>query len=66
MNTKSLLESKVFWVAVVQATFGAFLVFTSAYPSLETFGFVAILKSGLDIILRVLTTSEITSVSLEK
>jgi hypothetical protein len=54
-KTKKLLQSKTFWVAVIQAVIGIVVVFTSTYPELQAVGSIAVAKSILDVILRVLT-----------
>lgn len=56
---KALIESKQFWVAVVQAIVGVIVVFSSAYPALDTVGVLAIVKSMLDIWLRMNTSQPI-------
>lgn len=50
---KSIFQSKVFWVAVIQAISGIVIVFSSAYP---TVGGLIIAKSVIDILLRFATT----------
>lgn len=58
MNTeiKSLFHSKVFWVAVVQAVAGAIVAFQYAYPEV---GALLVAKSLVDIVLRILTTTQV-------
>lgn len=53
---KSILKSKVFWVAILQGIFGVVVVLESAYPAV---GWVAIAKSVVDIILRGMTTTPV-------
>jgi uncharacterized membrane protein len=53
---KSLLKSKVFWLAVVQAVAGVIVVFQSSYPEV---GGLLVAKSLVDIVLRVITTVQI-------
>lgn len=53
MDTKTLIQSKTFWLAVVQAIAGAAIVFSTAYPQA---GWLVIAKSVVDIVLRVLST----------
>lgn len=55
VKTKSLLQSKVFWLAVIQAVIGVVAVFTTTYPELQAVGVVAIGKSILDVLLRTIT-----------
>lgn len=59
MNTKTLLESRTFWLAVVQAVSGVVVVFSTAYPAV---GGLLFAKSLLDIFLRAVTTATIESV----
>ena len=54
---KSLFESKTFWVAVIQAVGGIVVV---ALTELDMVGYVAMFKSVIDILLRVITTKAIT------
>lgn len=53
---KSLLQSKTFWIAVLQAVAGIAVVFSTAYPAV---GSLLIAKSVIDVILRVVTTTTI-------
>lgn len=53
---KSIFKSKVFWIAVLQAALGAAVIFSSAYPEV---GGLLILKSVLDIVLRIVTTQPV-------
>jgi hypothetical protein len=54
---KSLLESKTFWIAVIQAVVGGLVIFFTEVPDLV--GYVAIVKSIGDILLRMVTTEAI-------
>ena len=54
--TKSLLGSKTFWLAVVQAAIAVVVVFDTQYPGV---GVLMMLKSVLDIVLRIITTAPI-------
>lgn len=54
---KSLFSSKVFWLAVAQAIAGVVMVFSHTYPDV---GFIAVVKSAVDIILRLLTSEPVT------
>lgn len=56
INMKSLLKSKTFWIAVLQAVAGIAVVFSTAYPQI---GGLILAKSILDVILRVVTTTTI-------
>lgn len=55
LKTKSLLQSKVFWLAVIQAVIGVIAVFTTSYPELQVVGSIAVVKSILDVLLRTVT-----------
>lgn len=59
METKSILKSKTFWVAVIQATIAIVMVITTQYPELETVGTIVITKSILDIFLRTISTTTV-------
>jgi len=54
---KHLVQSKVFWVAVLQGIFGIILVLETEVPEL---GWVAIAKSVLDVGLRFVTSMPVT------
>jgi len=56
---KSLIESKTFWVAVVQAVAG---VVVASLIQLDLLAYVAVAKSLLDIILRIISTDSIDRV----
>lgn len=56
MNTKSILESKTFWLAVIQGVVGVLAVLITQYPTL---GYIAIAKSIADVVLRLLTDQPI-------
>ena len=58
---KSLTTSKVFWLAVVQAIVGALVILFTNIPDLV--GYVAIVKSIGDIILRIITTETIERIT---
>lgn len=53
---KSLLESKTFWVAALQAAAGVLVVFSTSFPEA---GWIMMGKSVVDIILRVMTTTAV-------
>lgn len=57
---KSLMQSKTFWVAVIQAVAGVVVL---ALTELDLVGYVAVLKSIVDIILRLITTEPIERLS---
>lgn len=56
MNAKSLIASRTFWIAVVQAAIAVVIVFDTQYPNI---GILLMAKSVLDIVLRVITTATI-------
>lgn len=57
---KSLMQSKTFWVAVVQAIAGVVVV---ALTQLDLVGYVAVFKSIVDIVLRLITAEPIDRIS---
>jgi len=57
---KSLLQSKTFWVAVIQALAGITVV---ALTELDLVGYVVFFKSFVDVVLRMITTSPIDSIT---
>lgn len=59
MNPKALIETKTFWIAVLQAAIGAIVVFSTAYPEA---GMLVIAKSVLDVALRIYTRQPVTGV----
>lgn len=60
---KSILQSKTFWLAAVQGLIGVWAVVETAYPTL---GWVAIVKTIIDIILRVISTQTVTVAGMHK
>jgi len=56
MEAKSILKSKTFWIAVIQAIAGVIAVFATAYPAV---GDLLIAKSIIDVIVRYFTVSPI-------
>jgi hypothetical protein len=56
---KSLFRSKTFWVAVLQGVAGV-LALVHPDPTVKTAGGLALVKSGIDVGLRVLTTDPVT------
>lgn len=50
--TKSLVTSKTFWIAVLQAVIGIIGIFSNTYP---TTGWLLTLKSILDVVNRLYT-----------
>lgn len=59
---KSIFQSRTFWLAVLQAIVGILVVFMSAYPEV---GQLLVAKSVIDVILRVVTTTRISSTDEE-
>lgn len=55
-DTKALIQSKQFWLAVIQAVAGIVMVFATAYPQV---GWLIMAKSVVDIVLRLMTTQPI-------
>ena len=53
-----LINSKTFWLAVVQALSGVLVVFATTYPQV---GMLLVVKSVIDVVLRLLTYREIDS-----
>lgn len=56
---KSLFTSKTFLLALVQAIAGIYAAAVMVDPAIATFGWVMILKSVVDILLRVFTTQTV-------
>ena len=57
---KSLFASKTFWLAILQAVGGIAAASTSADPTTQTVGAGAIIKSIVDIALRMTTKEPVT------
>lgn len=55
-ETKKLIHSHTFQVACFQALIGAVVIFQSSYPEA---GWIAILKSALDVYIRMQTSKPI-------
>lgn len=53
---KSVLRSKVFWLAVIQGIAGVLVAVETQYP---TAGALLIAKSLVDIVLRMITTEQV-------
>ncbi len=53
---KSLFKSRTFWLAFAQAVAGAVVAFQYAYPEV---GALLVAKSLVDIVLRIITTTEV-------
>jgi hypothetical protein len=56
VQMKSLLKSKTFWMAMIQSVIAAIVIFQTNY---EVVGGVLVVKSGLDILLRLMTTEPV-------
>lgn len=54
---KSIFDSKVFWLAVIQGIIGVVVVVGTTNPDL---GYIFVVKSFLDIVLRLLTTEPVS------
>lgn len=57
---KTLFNSKTFWVAVLQAVAGIVVV---ALTELDLVGYVAMVKSFVDVFIRIITTEPIDRVA---
>ena len=57
---KALLQSKTFWIAVIQAVAGIVVV---ALTELDLVGYIATFKSVVDIVLRLATSDPITKLN---
>lgn len=53
---KSIFKSKVFWIAVVQGIIGVLVVMETNMPEI---GWIAIVKSVLDMGMRMITTAPV-------
>ena len=56
VETKSMLSSRTFWLAILQMIAGFLVVIFNQFPELQAVGSLAIAKSLLDIIIRVTST----------
>lgn len=54
--SKSILSSKTFWLAVIQALAGVVVIFQTNYPEV---GWIAVAKSVVDVVLRLVTRDPI-------
>lgn len=61
MKSKKLRFSKTFWIALAQAAVGLLAIFLNDNPALDGVGFLAIVKSAVDIFVRMNTKGEIKS-----
>lgn len=57
---KSLFASRTFWLAIVQAVTGTLIELLTSDHLLSVVGIMMIVKSVIDVILRLLTTEEVT------
>jgi len=57
---KSIFKSKTFYLAIAQMVLGMIVIIEANYPEVRTLGGVAIAKSFIDILLRYLSTQEVT------
>ena len=53
---KTLIGSKTFWIAVIQAVTGVVII---ALTELDMVGYIAMVKSVVDIFIRLITTESI-------
>jgi len=56
---KSIFESKTVWIAIIQAVVGGLVIFFTEIPDLV--GYVAVVKSVGDILIRLITDKPIRS-----
>lgn len=59
MNPKTLLQSKVFWLAIAQIVAAGIAIFATSYPDV---GWLLVAKSLVDIYLRTQTTQPISGI----
>lgn len=57
IETKSIVKTKTFWLAVLQAITGVIVLFSNTYPSV---GWLVIGKSLVDVILRLITEAPVS------
>lgn len=57
---KTIFKSKTFWIAVVQSIIAIVVVVEAQYPEIKAMGGVLIFKSILDIVLRQITSEEVS------
>jgi len=62
MDTKALIHSRTFQLALAQAIIGVIVVFQGAYPALQDVGYIAIVKSLIDVFIRTRSTAVIGGV----
>lgn len=53
---KNIVQSKTFWLAVGQAVIASIGIFENSYP---TVGWLLLVKSVLDVVLRTFSTGEV-------
>lgn len=58
-NQKKLWQSKTLWIAVIQGVIGVMAVIIADNPYPEAMGTLMIMKSLLDVALRLITVKEI-------
>lgn len=59
MTGKTLIGSKTFWLAIIQAVGGGLIIY---FTQVDAVGAVAIVKSFLDITLRIVTEDRIDTI----
>lgn len=62
MKGKQLRFSKTFWLALAQAVAGLITVFFSDNPGLDAVGGLAVVKSAIDILVRMRTSQPIRAI----
>lgn len=59
IQTKKWYQSNTVQIAIIQAILGLLAVATTANPTLESVGYIALIKSILDFLLRTKTDTKI-------
>lgn len=54
-RSKNWYQSKTIWLAVLQGVIGVIVAVTTEYPELATVGWLVLVKSGLDVAIRLMT-----------
>ena len=56
---KKIFQSKTVWLAIAQAVAGIFTVILTENPELNTLGWVGVVKSIIDVALRLITSKPV-------
>ena len=62
MDTKNLLSSRTFWLAIVQGIAVVLAAIYSVDPAVASIGWLAIVKSVVDVALRMITATPVTGI----